>query len=59
MSFKTAAARVGSALIDVANEMHNQQIRTQITQIDEQQDALRQQLTRLEQDRTDLNGKLI
>lgn len=59
MSFKTAAARVGNALVDAANEMHNSNVRTQITKIDEEQTALRAQLTRLEQDRSKLNGQLI
>lgn len=58
MSFKTTAARVGNALIDVANEMHNSNVRTQITKIDEEQAALREQLTRLEQDRSKLKQQL-
>jgi hypothetical protein len=59
MSLKTAATRFGSALIDVANEMHNQSIRNQIEQIDDQQNALRAQLTRLEQERSEQMTKLI
>lgn len=59
MRIKTAASRVGNALIDIANEMHNSTVRNQINEIDEQQTALRTQLTRLEQERSDLHAKLV
>lgn len=59
MRIKNVASRVGNALIEVANEVHNQQVRTQIAKIDEDQTALRSQLTRLEQDRSNLNAQLV
>jgi chaperonin cofactor prefoldin len=58
MSLKTTASRIGNALIDVANEMHNQSIRNQIEEIDGQQGALRSQLTRLEEQRSELKSQL-
>lgn len=59
MRIKTAAVSVGAAFISIANEVHNQQVRTQIAKIDEDQTALRSQLTRLEQERSDLNAQLV
>lgn len=59
MRIKTVAARVGTALCNAADEMHNSTVRTQITKIDEQQNVLREQLVRLEQDRTNLDAKII
>jgi hypothetical protein len=59
MRIKTAAARFGNACIDLANEMHNQNVRNEINKIDSEQAALREQLTRLEQARTEQTAKLI
>lgn len=59
MSFKTAAARFGNALVDVANEMHNSKINAQIDEINEHQSMLRVQLARLEENRSELKQQLI
>jgi chaperonin cofactor prefoldin len=59
MSLKTTARRVGSALCEVANELHNSSIRTEIENIDKEADALRAQLARLEEKRSEKEAELI
>jgi hypothetical protein len=59
MRIKTAAARFGNALVEVANELHNQGVRNEIDRIDSEQAALRTQLTRLEEARSEQTAKLI
>lgn len=51
MRMKTTAARIGTALVDIACEIADSSIRSDIDQIDKEQDALREQLTRLEEKR--------
>lgn len=53
MSFKTAASRFGNGVLDVLDEMHKGQVRSEIAEIDKEQAALRAQLARLEETRTE------
>lgn len=59
MTVKSAASRVGNAILDAGAAMHNGSIDRQITEIDEQMDALQKQLTRLEEQRAKLESQRI
>jgi septal ring factor EnvC (AmiA/AmiB activator) len=54
MSFKSAMFAIGNGILEAGAIAHNAQIQSQIDEIDEEMAALRAQLTRLEQDRTEL-----
>jgi hypothetical protein len=59
MSLKTAASRVGNALLDATTAMHNASIDSKINDLDEQAAALRMQLARIEEERSALEaGKI-
>lgn len=51
---KSAATRIGHGLLDATTAIHNASLQNQINEIDSESDALRKQLTRLEEDRTKL-----
>lgn len=59
MTVKTAAKRFGNGLLDCASAMHNAGIQNQINEIDDETKALRQQLTRLEEKRAELEARKI
>lgn len=54
MSFSTALKTVGRGILDAGAAIHNAQVDSQITQIDEEASALRAQLARIEEERTEL-----
>lgn len=59
MTLKTVASRIGNGILDATAVMHNASIDSEIEKIDEEIAALHAQLTRLEEDRTDLvNSKI-
>jgi hypothetical protein len=58
MRIKTVASRVGNAILDLADDMHNSAVRSEIDQIDKEQAALREQLTRLEEERSNKVSQL-
>lgn len=59
MSLKTAASRFGNAVLDAGTVMHNASINSQIEEIDEEISTLHAQLARLEERRSELEGRKI
>jgi hypothetical protein len=59
MTFKTLASTVGNGILDAGAAIHNASVQNQITEIDSEMDALRAQLTRLEETRSDLVDRKI
>jgi phage shock protein A len=56
---KSAAKNVGNGVLAFGAACHNASVQNQINEIDEQADALRAQLTRLEENRSELVDRKI
>ena len=56
---KSAASRVGNAIVELSSAMHNAQIEEEIEQIDSQINALCEQMARLQDQRSELEKSLI
>lgn len=59
MTLKTAACGIGNGLLAVGSAMHNATIDKEIAEIDDQMAALRKQMTRLEEERSDTLARRI
>lgn len=59
MTLKSAASRVGNGFVDVMSAVHDASIRSQITEIDSQTEALVRQLADLHEKKTKLESELI
>lgn len=56
---KTAASRVGNGILDATTAVHNANLDKQITDLDDQAAALRQQLVSIEDQKSDLKARKI